>query len=101
MDAVYVVHHLRSYLDHKNPLRPAQRAEQAFCGILNAYDTWTNGREFRADDYRTVTREAVLNQFNPVLRDNLARPSITPIPETRKRWGLRRSSPVSGTSTSV
>lgn len=100
MDAVYVVHHLRSYLDHKNPLKPAQRAQQAFCGILNAYDAWTNGREFRADDYRTVTREAVLNQFNPVFRDNLARPS-TPVPETRRRWGLRRSSPVSGTSTSV
>lgn len=98
MDAVYVVHHLRSYLDHKKPLRPAQRAEQTFYGILNAYDAWTNGREFRADDYRTVTREAVLNQFNPVLRDNLARLSITPIAEPRKRW---RSSPVSGTSTSV
>jgi hypothetical protein len=101
MDAVYVIHHLRSYLDHKNPLRPAQRAEQTFCGILNAYDAWTNGREFRADDYRIVTREGILNQFNPVLRDHLARSSIAPIPETRKRWGLRRSSPVSGTSTSA
>ena len=101
MDAVYVVHHLRSHLDQKKPLNPAQRSEQAYCGILNAYHAWSNGREFRADDYRPVTREAILNEFNPILRDNVLRSATALIHGTHRRSGQQRSSPISGMDSSV
>jgi hypothetical protein len=100
MDAVYVVHHLRSHLDQKRDLKPAQRRTQAYCGILNAYDAWSSGREFQADDYRNVTREAILNRFNPVVRQPHLFASRTR-PRNRKRAMQRHAPPRAETPASV